>query len=175
MPIGDLQTIFMSAIASFYLIDTSKLQELLQNAEVITRKTLFSKKITDKYWDFLANNATELKSLDGSGYLYGNLFVFLDEQKKIDLTNNEFDNIATELTDKRGSSHLIFTYKQKMDFIDQLDASNYTLTEIKNFNQDFSEDGDEETARLTLDALQVLRDNLNKVQNEQQILLLILG
>jgi hypothetical protein len=28
-------------------------------------------------------------------------------------------------------------------------ASNYSLAEIQNFNQDFSEDGDEETARLS--------------------------
>jgi hypothetical protein len=165
----------MSAIASFYLIDTSKLEELRQNAGIVVKKTLFSKKVTDNYWDFLANNATELNSLDGSGYVYANLFVLLQEQKNIDLTQNEFDEIAKELIDKRGSSHFIFTYKQKTDFICLLDVTNYSLAEIQSFNEDFSEEGDEETARLTLEAIKVLQDNLNKVQNDKQILLLIVG
>ena len=107
----------MSAIASFYLIDTSKLDELQRNAEVIVKKSLFSKKVTDTYWDFLANNSTELKSLDGSGYVYANLFVFLQEQKNIDLTQNEFDDITKGLIEKRGSSHFIFSNRQKTDFI----------------------------------------------------------
>jgi hypothetical protein len=165
----------MSAIASFYLIDTSKLEELRQNAEIVVKKTLFSKKVTDNYFDFLANNATEVNSLNGSGYVYANLFVLLQEQKNIDLTQNEFDEIAKELIDKRGSSHFIFTYKQKTDFICLLDVTNYSLAEIQSFNEDFSEEGDEETARLTLEAIKVLQDNLNKVQNDKQILLLIVG
>jgi hypothetical protein len=49
------------------------------------------------------------------------------------------------------------------------------LKELQKFNKDFSDEGDEETARLTLNAIQVLRDNLSKVQNEKQILLLIVG
>jgi hypothetical protein len=99
----------------------------------------------------------------------------LQEQKNIDLTQNQFDEITKELIDKRGSSHFIFTNKQKTDFITQLDPSNYSLAEIQNFNQEFSEEGDEESAKLTLDALKVLRDNLAKVQNDKQVLLLIVG
>jgi hypothetical protein len=165
----------MSAIASFFIIDISKLGELLQHTELIVKKTWFSKKVTDNYWDFLANNATELKSLDGAGFIYAHPFVFLQEQKNMDLTRNEFDNIAKELTDKRTSAHLIFTYKQKTAFINQLDASNYTLAEIQKFNQDFTEDGDEETGRLTLEALQIFHENLNKLQNDRQVLLQIVG
>ena len=60
----------MSAIASFYLVDTSKFDELRQNAEIIVKKNLFSKKVIDTYWDYLANNATELKGFDGSGDLF---------------------------------------------------------------------------------------------------------
>lgn len=71
----------MSAIASFYLLDTSKLDDLKQNAEVSIKKGLFSKKMTDSYWDYLASNATEQKRFDGSGYVYANLLAFLQEEK----------------------------------------------------------------------------------------------
>jgi hypothetical protein len=164
----------MSALASFYLLDTSKLDELKQNAEVIVKKSLFSKKVTDNYWDYLANNATELRRFDGSGYIYGNLLVYLEE-KNIDLMNNEYDEIVKHLIDKRGSSHFLFTNKQRAAFIDQLDPTKHSLTELQQFNKEFSEEGDEETARFTLEAIQILRDNLNKVQNDNQILLLIVG
>lgn len=92
----------MSAIASFYLLDTSKLDELTQNAEIITKKSLFSKKVTDNYWGYLSNNSKELNGFGGSGYIYGNLLVYLQEEKNIDLTQNEYDNIAKNLLIKEG-------------------------------------------------------------------------
>ena len=130
--------------------------------------------MTDNYWNYLANKTTELKSFDGSGYIYGNLLVYLEE-KQIDLMHNEYDEIAKHLIDKRGSSHFLFTNKQRTTFTNQLDPAKYSLAEVQQFNKEFSEQGDEETARLTLEALPVLRYNLNKVQNDNQILLLIVG
>ncbi|MEJ8843452.1 hypothetical protein WG954_13770 [Lacibacter sp. H375] len=172
--IKNLKTL-MSAIASFYLLDTSQLDELRKSAEIIVKKSLFSKKVTDNYLDYLSNNAKELQGFDGSGYIYGNLLVFLQEEKNIDLTQNEYDDVAKELIDKRGSSHFILTYKQKTAFISQLDPSEYSLAVIQQFNQNFSEEGDAETASLTHKAIEVLRDNLSMVQNDNQILLLIVG
>jgi hypothetical protein len=49
----------MSAVSSFYLVDTSNLDELKQNAEIIVKKSLFNKKVTDNYWNYLANNTTK--------------------------------------------------------------------------------------------------------------------
>ena len=165
----------MSAIASFYLIDTSKLDDLKHHAEIIVKKGLFSKKVTDNYWAYLANNATELKSLDGSGYVYANLLVFLQEEKNIDLLTNKYDETSKELVDKRGSSHFLFSYQQKNAFLTQLDPSLFSLTEIQKFNQDFSEEGDEETAALTLEAIRLLHDNLSKVKSDNEVLVLIVG
>jgi hypothetical protein len=165
----------MSAIASFYLLDKSKLDGLNQNAEVIIKKGLFSKKVTDNFWDYLANNATELKSFDGSGYVYANLLVFLQEEKNIDLLTNQYDDIAKELVDKRGSSNFLFSYQQRNSFLKQLDPSLFSLTEIQKFNQDFSEEGDEETAALTLEAIKLLYNNLSKVKSDEEVLLLIVG
>lgn len=165
----------MSAIASFYLIDTSKLDDLKQNAEIIIKRGLFSKKVTDKYWDYLASNATELKSFDGSGHVYANLLVFLQQEKSIDLLTNQYDETAKELVDKRGSSHFLFSHKQKNAFLTQLDPSLFSLTEIQKFNQDFSEEDDEETAASTLEAIRLLHDNLSKVKSDNEVLLLIVG
>ena len=165
----------MSAIANFFLIDNSKLEDLKQNAEIIVKKSFLSKKVTDNYWDFLANNAIQLRSFNGSGYIYGNLLVYLQEDKGIDLLQNEYDDITKELIEKRGSSHFIMTRKQMTEYLERLNVNNFSLPELQKFNEEFSEEGDEETAQLSLDAIQVLRDNLSNVQNENQVLLLIVG
>ena len=165
----------MSAIASFYLLDKSKLEELKQHAQLVVKKTLFSRKVTDRYGDFLAANTTELKSFDGPGYIFGNLLVYLEQEKNIDITENEYDLDAQDLIDKRGSSHFFFTNIQRQTFINRLNPCEYSLQEIQQFNKDFSGDGNDETARLTLEAIEVLRDNLSKLQNDSQLLLLIVG
>lgn len=169
------KSITMSSIANFYLINVSKLDELKQHAEIIVKKTLFSKKTTDNYYDYLANNATPLKNFNASGHLYGNLLVFWDEERKMDLMNNEYNHIASELTEKRDCSNFIFTYNQKTTFLQRLDPANYSVKELQAFNADFSEDGDEETAQYTLEAIRVFHDNLNEIQNDQQVMLLIIG
>ena len=91
------------------------------------------------------------------------------------MLTNQYDDIAKELVDKRGSSHFFFTHQQKNSFLPQLHPSLFSLTEIQKFNQEFSEEGDEEIAALTLEAIKLLHDNLDKVQNENQVLLLIVG
>ncbi len=165
----------MSLIASFYLVAATRLEGLVHNAEVTVEKRLFSKSVTDNYWAYLENNATALRRFDGPGYIYGNLLVYFEEEKGIDLTTNEYDAIAKELIDKRGSAHFLFTNKQRVTFINQLDPDKHSLEEVQQFNKEFSEEGDLETVRLTLEAIQVFHDNLSKVQNDNQVLLLVVA
>lgn len=165
----------MSAIASFYLLDISKLDGLVQNAEIEIKKSFFSKKMIDNYWNYLADNASELPGLNGSGYIYGNLLTYLDEEKNIDLLTNEYDGLVKEIVEKRGNAHFLFTNTQKTEFLRRLNPEDYSIKEIQKFNQDFSEEGDEETARLSLSALGLLKSNLEKIQSDNEVLLLIVG
>ena len=165
----------MSAVASFYILDASKLDDLKLNAEIIIKKGLFSRKVIDNYWNYLSSNSIKLKSLDDSGYIFANLLVYLQEEKDIDLLTNEYDKIAKELVDKRGNSHFLFSHKQKDNFLTKLEPNLFPLAEIQKFNQEFSGEGNKKTAELTLHGIELLRDNLSKIQNENQVLLLIVG
>lgn len=165
----------MSAIACFYLLDTSNLPELRLNAEVIVKKGLFRKKVTDNYWDFLANNATALKSLDGSGYVYANLLIYLKEEKGIDLLTSQYNELEEELLGKRESSHLFFTNEQKNSYVDKLAIQQFSREEIRKFNEEFSGEADVETAALTLEAIKLLQENLAAINDDSQVLLLIVG
>ena len=97
----------MSLTASFYLLDTTRLEELRLNAEVTVKNRLFNKKVIDNYWNYLTTNATELSGFDGPGYIYGNLLVYFEEEKNIDLTTNEYDSLIKDLINKRGSAHFL--------------------------------------------------------------------
>jgi len=164
----------MSAIASFYLISTNKLDALKSNAEIVTKKTLFGKKRIDSYYDFLRDNAIQLPDFDGSGYVFSNIFPFLEE-KGIDLPDGEYASLMEDLSNKRECSHCIIAYKQRLKFINQLESADYTVSELQSFNEQFSGEGDEGYAMLAIEGIKILCENITKIENENQVLLLIIG
>jgi hypothetical protein len=163
----------MSAIATFYLLPVTKLDELSKQAKITVKKTFLSKVVTDTYWAFLTNNSLSWQDYDGPGYLAMNAIFFLEE-KNIDLTADEYLYLVDDLIDKRQSSHYIYTIKHKGS-LPQLSPDNYTVEDLRQFNEEFSEVDDKESAEATYDFIKLLYDNINKIQNDQQILLLIIG
>lgn len=107
--------------------------------------------------------------------MYGNLFVFLEENKGLDLLAGALEQIANELTEKRNCGHFLFTIEQKDKFYTELEPGRFSVEELRNFNEEFSGEPDEETAVLTKEAIKVLYNNLAKVEDEKQVLLLIVG
>lgn len=165
----------MSAIASFYLINKSKLAELLKNAEATTQKTLFGKKIIDNYYAFLKKNSTELPGFYGNGYVYGNVLPYLEDVKEIRLSDTEYNELFQELSEKRECSHLIITWQQKQAYLATLENSVYPLDELEKFNKEFSDEGGLEYARLALDAIKALIERIRSIGNDGQVLLIIIG
>src|SRR4249919_2188398 len=110
----------MSAIADFRIIETSKLNDLRDNAEIKIEKKLFSKKVIDNYWDYLNANSKKLKDFDWSGYIFANLLIFLVEKKGIDLLKGKYDDIANVIVERRQNSTIIFTFDHKEKYLSDL-------------------------------------------------------
>ena len=165
----------MSVIADFRLIETSKLNDLRENAEIKIEKKLFSKKVLDKYWDYLDSNSKKLEDFEGSGYIFGNLLVFLDEKKGIDLLKSDYDEIANSIVEKRQSSVFILTFDHRQKYLDKLNPDNFSLDELITFNTEFSEDNDMEFAKAEIEAIKLLRDNLNLLTGDNNVILLNVG
>lgn len=165
----------MSAIADFRLIETSKLNELRDNAEIRIEKKLFSKKVIDNYWDYLYANSKKLKDFDWSGYIFANLLVFLEEKKGIDLLKGKFDDIANVIVEKRQNSTFILTYDHKQKYLTNLSPDNFIMNELIEFNKDFSEEDDPELARVEIEGIKALRDNLNLLDDDNHVILLSIG
>lgn len=165
----------MSAIADFRLIETSKLNELLDNAEIKIEKKLFSKKTIDNYWDYLNANSKKLKDFDWSGYIFANLLIFLEEKKGVDLLKGKHDDIANSIVDKRQNSTFILTFEHKEKYLTDLSPEKYTIDELVEFNKDFSGDDDPELAKAELEGIKTLRDSLNLLTDDKQVVLLSVG
>jgi hypothetical protein len=165
----------MSAIADFRLIETSKLNDLRDNAEIKIEKKLFSKKTIDNYWDFLNANSKKLKDFNWSGYIFANLLVFLEEKKGIDLLKGKHEDIANVIVEKRQNSTFILTYDHRQRYLNDLSPDKFTLDELIEFNKDFSEESDPELAKAEIEGIKALRENLELLTDDKNVILLSVG
>jgi hypothetical protein len=164
----------MALIASFNLLAASQLPELVEQATIHIKKGLFSSKRIDNYWDYLEQNTTPLKSLeykDHNGGILLNVLTFLGEKHGINLTSSEFHKEASEISDKREASTFILTHAQKTQYLDMLDPARFDLAEIRQYNIEFEEDDDPDTAQACLEAIRTLHDNLNEIRDDSTVVL----
>lgn len=165
----------MSAIADFRLIEVSKLNDLIKNAEIIVEKKLFSKKIIDNYWTYLNANSQKLKDFNESGYIFVNLLVFFEEKKGIDLLNSSYDESTNVIAEKRKNSTLIFTFDHKQKYFNELSPDKFSIAELIEFNTEFSEEDDPALAKAQIAGIQALRDSLALLEDDKKIVLLSIG
>lgn len=165
----------MSAIADFRLFETSKLNQLRDNAEIRVEKKLFGNKVIDNYPSYLSLNSKKLKDFKYSGYIFANLLIFLAENKDIDLLKGAHDNIADSVIEKRKNTTIILTYDHREKYLSKLNADNFTLEELISFNKDFSDDDDAGLAKAEIEGIKALRENLELLTGDHEVILLSIG
>jgi hypothetical protein len=165
----------MSAIADFRLLDTVKLNELRDNAEIKVEQKLFEKKTIDHYWNYLNSNSKQLKDFEYSGYIFADLLVFLEENKGIDLLNGRYKDIADHISERRSNFTTILTYDHREAFLNKLNPDDFTIDELIAFNKDFSEQDDPVLAEAELAGIKALKDSLDQLSSDNQIVLLTVG
>lgn len=157
----------MSAIAEFYKIEISKLNEL---KEAATAQGKPQGEAEDSYFDFLDEKAEKLKEYDWSGYIYATLLPYLDENG-IAILDSEYNDIAMYLSEAKDCTHIILTNSHKVDYLDKLLPSLFNTEELAAFYNEFNADDDDESGEAMLNAIEVLYENLQKVDNDHIILL----
>ena len=165
----------MSAIADFRILTTDKLEALKESAEIKTKKRFFRKVEIDNYWNFLDQNATKLKEFEWSGYVFGNLLIYLQENRGIDLLTSEFESTASWISEKRKASVMMFTMNHKKAYFDKLKLENFKEAELIEFNKEFSEDDNPELALAEMDGIKAIQNALSALQNENEVVLLTVG
>lgn len=166
----------MSAIAEFRIIETNKLDELKEKSEVkIVKKGLFKKEVIDEFWTFLDSNSDKQKDFDLSGYIFGNLLIFLQENKEINILDSKHVSIANWISEKRSMSMIILTYSHKEAYLEKLSSINITIEELVEFNKEFSEDSDPEFAKTELEGVKAISENLKKLTDDSKVIILTVG
>ena len=115
----------MSAIADFRIIGTNKLEALKEASEIKTPKGFFKNTVIDNYWEFLEKKSLKLKDFGGSGHIFTNLLVFLQEEKQINLLLSEYDSVANCISERRNVSVIVFTYNHKLKYLKKLASDNF--------------------------------------------------
>jgi hypothetical protein len=150
----------MSAIADFTLLDISLLDAL---KEAAVSKKRFLRAPIDAFFDFLKSNGKPLAEYRWSGYVFGTLLPYLEEQG-IDLMSSEYDELSTFLTDSRGVTYFLLTNAHKDSYLAKLDLGNFDKEQLRNFYEQFNEEEDEEAGQYMLDAIAVLHQNLESLE-----------
>lgn len=151
----------MAAVAEFYKLDKSRIPELRESAR--RRRRLF-RSAEDRYFSFLEESAERLKSYDWSGYVYATLLPYLDE-RNITLMSSEFDDLGAELTELRESTHFILTAEHKNNHLAELDSALFNKEELAKYFEEFNGETWPDAGDAMLNAISVLRDNLEQVDD----------
>ncbi|MBJ7428025.1 MAG: hypothetical protein JHD28_03580 [Bacteroidia bacterium] len=120
-------------------------------------------------------STTKLADFQWSGYVFGNLLFFLQEQKNIDLLSSEFDSICNWIAEKRKISVMIFTFNHKATYFDKLFADNFTNEELIQFNKEFSHEDDLELVQAEKAGIEAIRKSLEQLNDNNKVVLLTIG
>lgn len=165
----------MSAIADFRLVETSRLAEIKEAAEIKIKKGFLSKKTIDNYWSVVNSNSRKLRDFNASGYIFSNLLTFLQEKRGIKLMNGKHDNIANEIAEKRQNATFIFTYDHTKEHLNDLVVDNFSTDELIAFNKEFSAEDGLELAEAEMEGIKALRENLKLIIDDNHVVMLTVG
>ena len=168
----------MSIVASFYLIEKSKLSLLKANSHVEVKKGLFTRKIIDNYYSFLKANSVELPSLDYNGYngsVFLNVLDYLQDKHEVKLIDKAFDEFSNEIGKNRSLDVYVLSYDFKEAMQDKLNPEFFAENDIQKFNNEIGDDDDLDTVIAFKKAIEVLYKNIAAIPNESYVLIFELG
>jgi hypothetical protein len=181
----------MTAIASFYLINKNKIEDLKKSAKIQTIKIKhknflgylksgfkkFKIERKDFFWNFLKENCKKIVDYKWSGYIYLNIFNYLKDKKKINLMNSTYSELEKYIEKERGSSCLVFTDKDKNKYLNKLNPKNYNLNEFDSdyFSEYMQENKDKSKIKIAIKkGIELLYESIKKTDKDN-IVFFILG
>jgi hypothetical protein len=160
----------MSAIASVYMIDKGKVEELKKMAGVVPeiRKSLFGKvkETVDPFWEWFQKNTVETASYNGSGFIYPTLIVYLEEKRGVDLMKLEMKDVSDYVSEKRPYLKILITPEEASRLAPKLNPSLFSVEEVMKFFQEFEEKEPPPAVNI-IEAIQMLHDSMLKVGPDQ--------
>lgn len=166
----------MRAVASFHLVST-ELVEALRQAAVIVEEQTVEKKLfrrvvhvsrKDPFWHWIRENAETLKEYDTPVWVFNDLRDFLEDRVHLDLSDFSNDDLAVELSEKRGYTVLVFRPPDVAALVEHLASVDMSEPMIRLFlNEVYGENAVIENDQQLVDALAVFRSCLSQIDQDR--------
>jgi hypothetical protein len=160
----------MSSIASATFLPRSAVDGL--RAVVRPKKSFLGRK--DELPAFAARHRRgELGYDDASGSIVVAALQYLEDRRHIHLLTSSLDDLATELTNERGTTHVVLEPSHRA-FASELDDARFSEAELGQYLNELYGGDDMDAGELMLSAMRFLRSVLDRLDDET-IALLVIG
>lgn len=161
----------MSAIALFIKVPVFAIDGLREAA--IVKKRMFAP-AKDTYWQYLREYGSDAAHYNWSGYAFNPLLIYLEEKRKIDLNQSEYNELAEFLSKARRCSHAVLTRAHRQAYLTRLAPAQYSEEELRRYADEFTGRPDPEAGKALLDGVAALHQSLRQLE-EGFIVLFIIG
>lgn len=158
--------VFMSAIASFWLLQKNAIGGLRAAAEQ-------GDAYADAYHHYLHQHGREVASYRWSGYFIGTLLSYLPNKCGIKLRSSDPD-LSMALTEATGVTHIIFNNNHKMSYLDKLCPEQFSGRALHDFFNEFNAAREVDVSGPMLDGIRAIREALAAI-DEETIVVVIIG
>ena len=162
----------MSSIAHCTLIPILKLNAL--RIAAVPKKSWFSRREKDTFYDFLDANGTPCLEFEGGGYYCVMALTWLEEKKNIDLMKSEHNDLAHFLSETREGACFILTKSVRDRYLEFISPDENSAQELTRYFEEFNEQEDPDSGQGIIDAIKWLKDCLDRI-NEGQVGILMIG
>lgn len=160
----------MSAIAEFILIETSALPAL-RKAAIPTKR--FLRPPLDRYSEFLRKNGREVAHYEWSGLVLPTLYIYLQEERQVDLLTSEHDELATYVGNKRGFHSVILTASMRKNYSERLASLSFSEDALRDYFNEFNEVQELDSGRWMFDGIRCIRQALESVDDGHVVIVSI--
>ncbi|MBK7875397.1 MAG: hypothetical protein IPJ77_06545 [Planctomycetes bacterium] len=151
----------MSAAVTFTLLPIDRLEAACAAAEAGTLAL------------FLKREGKTAAQFAGDGGIYGAVFAYLDEERGINVSSSEHDELTARLSEATNGSCYLLTADHRAAHYDALDPARIPKDELQEYYEEYNESDEPGAGGKMWSAIRALRESLSRVDATRVTLLAI--
>jgi len=117
---------------------------------------------------FLAANGTSVADYDWDGEAFGVLLPVLAEEYDIDLESSE-NEVVADISESVESLVFLLTLEDREKYLEKLSPDNFSEEELREAYEDFTEEDDEDSGAMLLEAIAAIFQSLQEVDSDHVV------
>ena len=159
----------MSSIASFYLIRDADLPGL-RKAAALSKGIVGTSR--DGFWNYMEARGVPVVEFDGSGYIFGTLLSYLEDEHGISNTDSsgEFSQFIYEMRDE---SAFLLTPEYRRRYLSSFESGAFDETKLRAYFRKFNEVDEPDSGEWMRRGIEAIRAALGAVVDDSVVLVYI--